>query len=235
MIKDLKIRKKIDAYNIMKIGLPTMLVTSLIFTGCNSINASEYYLVHEDNNYYICKRVGTFNKSDDYEFRSILNNEVIGSICATGDSFNYESHRFSTNFLCELQVVSLKDLFGKDSISETELLNIANSDLYELGDNYLKNSKYYFESNFNYDQNSNLQLFEYKGSLILGYDISSKKTENYCKYIFSIADNDVIKTEYDEQLNIYEINIPNKDKSYISYSETLDLLASEEVKKVLQK
>ena len=142
MIKNLKIRnKKINRLKMEKAGIISLTFIPVILTGCNNLNINDYYLVCENSNYYICKKVGTFNKSDDYEFKSIVDGKTIGSICSKRDNFNYENHKFSTNFLCELQVANLKDVFNKNSFSSDELMNIVNNNLNEVGDNYFKNTK----------------------------------------------------------------------------------------------
>lgn len=236
MIKNLKIKnKKINEAKIVKTGLFPLIFIPVILTGCNNVNTKDYYLVCENSKYYICKKVGTFNKSDDYEFKSILDNKIIGSICSNRDNFNYETHRFSTNFLCELQVVSINKLFNKDSISITDLQDIANNNINEIGDTYFKNTKYYFKSDFEYDQNSNLKLFYYNDTYILGYDISPKRLDSNSRYIYSIKDFDVIKTDFEKTVDAYEINIDNKDNTYITYSETIELLTDYQLEKTLKK
>ena len=236
MIKNLKIRnKKINRLKMEKAGIISLTFIPVILTGCNNLNINDYYLVCENSNYYICKKVGTFNKSDDYEFKSILDNRIIGSICSNRDNFNYETHRFSTNFLCELQVANLKDVFNKNSFSSDELMNIVNNNLNEVGDNYFKNTKYYFKSDFEYDKNTNLKIFNYNDTFILGYDISPKRLNDSGRYIYSIKDFDVIKTEFESSLEEYDINLENKENAYISYSEALDLLNSERLEKILKK
>lgn len=236
MIKNLKIRsKRIKRVKVIKSSIFSLSIISVILAGCSNVNTNDYYLVCEDSNYYICKKVGTFNKSDDYEFESILDGQTIGSICSKRDNFNYENHRFSTNFLCELQVVSMKEVFCKESISIDELLDIANNRINEVGDNYFKNSKYYFNSDFEFDKNTNLKLFNYDGTFILGYDISPRRLNDNSRYIYSIKDLDVIKTEYESSLEEYDINLENKKNAYISYSEALDLLNSDKLEKILKK
>lgn len=236
MIKNLKIKnKKINEAKIVKAGLASLTFIPVILAGCNSVNTKDYYLVCENSKYYICKKVGTFNKSDDYEFKSILDNKIIGSICSNRDNFNYETHRFSTNFLCELQVVSINELFNKDNISIDDLLNIANNNINEIGDSYFKNTKYYFKSDFEYDQNANLKLFNYNDSFILGYDISPKRLDGTSRYIYSIKDIDVIKIDSEKTVDVYEINIDSKDDAYITYNETIELLTNYQLEKVLKK
>lgn len=236
MIKNLKIRnKKINRLKMEKAGIISLTFIPVILTGCNNLNINDYYLVCENSNYYICKKVGTFNKSDDYEFKSIVDGKTIGSICSKRDNFNYENHKFSTNFLCELQVANLKDVFNKNSFSSDELMNIVNNNLNEVGDNYFKNTKYYFKSDFEYDKNTNLKIFNYNDTFILGYDISPKRLNDSGRYIYSIKDFDVIKTEFELSLEEYDINLENKENAYISYSEALDLLNSERLEKILKK
>ena len=95
MIKNLKIRnKKINRLKMEKAGIISLTFIPVILTGCNNLNINDYYLVCENSNYYICKKVGTFNKSDDYEFKSIVDGKTIGSICSKRDNFNYENHKF---------------------------------------------------------------------------------------------------------------------------------------------
>lgn len=235
MIRKLRLKNKnINKYKLIKKGFIITLVTPFILTGCDLVNASDYYLVHEDSKYYICYKAGIYENCDDYQFKSILDNKVVGSICSKRENFDYETHHFSTNFLSELQIVSIKDLLNKDSISKSELLNISN-DVKNIGDNYFKKVNYCFDSDFEYDQNTTLKLFYYNDKYILGYDISPKRLKNNCKYIFSISDIDVIKTEYDADIKTYEININDKSNKYITYDETLELLNSKKLENAIKK
>lgn len=219
----------------MRAGILSLASIPVIIGGCSNVNMNDYYLVCENSNYYICKKEGSFNKSDDYEFKSILDGQIIGSICSKRDNFNYENHKFSTNFLCELQVVSMKELFNNNSISIDELMDIANNRINEIGDSYFKNTKYYFKSDFEYDQNNILKLFNYNDTFILGYDISPKRLNNSSRYIYSIKDFDVIKTEYGVPVEVFNININNEENAYIEYSEVLELLNNSKLEKVLKK
>lgn len=206
----------------------TMLPTVLV--GCNSIDASKYYLVHNDGNYYICTKGDKYINSCDYEYKSIIDGNIVGVVCSNNNSFDYQIHRLSTEFLSELQIAPISDVFDDNSFNYDELKELAQSDkINEIGDKYFKSKKFY------YDYNSiPLEIYRTNDKNIVGYDLSPERLDGSCAYVYSIVDNDVINlSNYD--VDMYDASSYFYGEDYITYDSALDLYEYKNLVKAIEK
>ena len=232
---------KLKINNINKMKHIRLIKNSLIIglmiptiSGCDLKNTSDYYLVHNDDNYYICMKSNKFVNSCDIEYRSIIDNKIVGSICLNKNNFDYQVHHFATDFLSELQIVSMQDLLGYDFISSDELMNIAKKDLKSIGDSYYKNKEYLINEKFEFYFDSNLSLYNLENKIIVGYDMSPKRLSGTGDYVYSVIDKDVIKLS-DKSVNTFDISKYFNNDKYITYETALELVNNKSLEKVLRK
>lgn len=210
----------------------TMIPT--IFTGCNNVDSSNYYLVHNNGSYYICTKGDKYINSCDIEYKSITDGKIVGVVCSNNNSFDYQEHHFSTEFLSELQIAPISEVLGNNSFNLDEINSIASSDkINDSGDNFFKHKEYLFKYEF---ENYSLLLKVYKidSKIIVGYDVSPQRLSGSNDYVYSIVDNDVINlSNYD--VETCDISKYFNDDSFITYDTALELSNSEELEKVLRK
>lgn len=221
--------ENLNKINLVKTGVlvGTMLPTVLV--GCNSIDASKYYLVHNDGNYYICYKGDKYINSCDIEYKSITDDKVVGVVCSNNNNFDYQEHHFSTEFLSELQICNLKDVLNCN-LSQDELKNIVLSNrINELGDKYFKNRKYYFI----YD-NSPLNIYKVDEKIILGYDLSPERLDGSSAYVYSINDNDVVNL-FNYDIDVYNISNYFSDDNYITYATAQELSNNKKLVKTIER
>lgn len=207
----------------------------LAISGCSEAEDKDYYLVHNNNKYYICTKSDLYSNSCDYEYKSITNNEIVGCICSLKNNFDYQTHRLSTEFLSELQVVNLDEVIDNNTISKNDIMNIAKSDeINSIGDKYFKSRNYNFEYSFDNYLSSTLKVYKSENDIILGYDMSPRRLSETNAYVYSILDNDVIKLS-DKQIEIYNINNFFNGDNYISYTAAKELSNKKNLQKVIKK
>ena len=223
---------RLKKMKLVRLSKVLVISTSLIFlSGCNSVDTDNYYIVSKDGNYSLCSREYHFASSDDYEYDSVIDGDSVGLICSNGDNFDYEKHRITTKFLCELQVVNLKDAIENDKLSKEAIRNLATSDvLYDIAENYFINKKYYYEQDFDYGSTSTLKMFTTEDKLIVGYDISPKRLSNTMKYVYSIIDNDTLTFRENDIISTVEFEGLNNN-NYITYNDAVDIINEYNVKK----
>ncbi len=228
-------RKKMKKVKIIKTSIILCASFPFILSGCDNVNTSDYYLVHNNDKYYICTKTGKYVNSCDHDFKSVIDDSVVGSICENKDNFDYQIHRLSTDFLSELQVANLSDVIDEQVKSYRDIVKFAQSDtLNDIGDRYFKNKKYYFEYDFDSYLSSSLKIYKLENGIILGYDMSPKRLSGTNDYVYSIIDNDVIKLSGND-INIYNISDYFGEDNYISYTTVQDLSANKKLEKVLEK
>lgn len=221
--------------NLVKTGILIDTILPTVLVGCNSIDASKYYLVHNDNNYYICTKGDKYINSCDIEYKSITDDKIVGVICSNNNNFDYQEHHFSTEFLSELQIVPVSDAFDNNSFNYDELKSIAlSSEINDLGDKFFKSKEYLFNYEFENYFSISLQVYKTDNKLILGYDISPKRLNGSNCYVYSIIDNDVIKLSNFE-VEAYDISKYFNDNDFVTYDTALELSTSKELEKVLHK
>ena len=227
--------KKLKRAKLVKSGIIIGGMVPLIFTGCNNVDTSYYYLVHNNNTYYICTKSEKYVNSCDIEYKSIIDGNIIGSVCTDNNDFDYQIHHLSTDFLSKLQICNLKDVLNSNSVSYDYLKDLANSDdINELGDEYFENREYYFNYDLTDNYETNLKIYETDSNIILGYDISPKRLEGTYDYVYSIIDKDVIKlSDYD--VKVHDISKYFNDSNYITYDTALNLSNNDQLIKVLTK
>lgn len=216
---------KLKKVKLVRLSQVFICSASLIFvSGCNKVDTSDYYIVSKGGNYTLCNRDFHFANGDDYEYDSIIDQKFVGAICSKGNSFDYESHHISMDFLCELQVVNLKDTIENEKISLKAIEELATSDmLIEIADNYFLNKKYYYDQDFEYSFSGTLKMFTTDDNIIIGYDVSPKRLSNTKKYIYSIIDNDTLIFRSNDIISTVEIeNKSNND--YITYNDAIDII-----------
>lgn len=229
-----------ETNNLKKVKLVRncVILTSIFpfaLTGCNEVNTSDYYLVHNNEKYYICTKSDLYSNSCDYEYKSIINNEIVGYICSLKNNFDYQTHRLSTEFLSELQVVKLDEVIDDNNISKNDIMNIAKSDeINSIGDKYFKSRMYNFEYSFDNYLSSTLKIYKSENDIILGYDMSPKRLNGTNDYVYSLLDNDVIKLS-DKKIEIYNINDFFNGDNYISYTAARELSNDKKLQKVMKK
>lgn len=232
MIKNINGIEKFKKINLIKVS-SCVLVASSFFTGCNSKSLDDYYLVSKDGNYSICYRTDIYKNCDDYDYNSIIDNKTIGSICSNGNNFDYENHHFSTEFISEMQVTSLKEVLNKDSMNYNDLINLAKSFPKDIGDNYYKSKKYYVTENFKYSKSSKMEIFIYNNNIIIGYDLSPERLYDENRYIYSIKDMTTLAFRNDDNIKSYSLD-SNLSNGYITYDTALFII-NKEKEKILKK
>lgn len=237
MIKNIKYIKKFKKVKLIKSGCFALATISLIILpGCNSKKLENYYLVSKDGSYSICYKVGPFTNYDDYDYKSIIDNETVGSICSNGNSFDYEYHHLAIDFISELQVVSLDELLSLEKMDYSELMSLASScELQQLGDDYFKNKNYYLNVDFDYSSKAKLEIFKIDDKVIVGYNISPQRIYNTNRYIYSIIDLDTLIIQGDSTITSYSINLDSEDLPYITYDTALSIVENYSNQKVLKK
>ena len=222
----------------LKLIKTSLLIGSMIpivFAGCNDIDISNYYLVHNEGNYYICEKLDRYINSCDFEYKSIVDGKIVGVVCCDNNNFDYQKHRLSTEFLCELQFAPISEVLVNDSFSYDDLKTVASSDVISIiGDNFFQNKKYFFESNFESFNSSSLQIYKLNNHIVFGYDVSPERLNSSNDYIYSIIDNDVVKLS-DYNVENYDITKYYNDTDYITYDIALELSNDKKLEKVLQK
>lgn len=237
MIKNIKYTNKFKKAKLIKSGCFALATLSwIMLSGCNSKKLENYYLVSKDGSYSICYKVGPFTNYDDYDYKSIIDNETIGSICSNGNSFDYECHHLAINFISEFQVVSLKELLSLEKMDYSKLISLASScELQQLGDDYFKNKDYYLNVDFDYSYEAELEVFKTDDKVIVGYDISPQRIYNTNRYIYSIIDSDTLVFHDDNNITSYSVDLDNEDLSYITYDTALSIVENCNNQKVLKK
>lgn len=237
MIKNFKYKKKFQNVKLIKSGCFALATISLIILpGCNSKKLENYYLVSKDGSYSICYRVGPFTNYDDYDYKSIIDDETVGSICSNGNNFDYELHHLSINFISELQVASLSEVLSLQTMDYSKLVSLASSqELKELGDGYFKNKHYYLNADFEYSTKRELKIFQTDDIVIIGYNVSPKRIYDTNRYIYSIIDSDTLVFPSDSNITSYSIDINSEDSSYITYDAALRVVENYKDQKVLKK
>ena len=233
----LKINKmeKMKKVKLIKACAILTTVFPFVLSGCDDKNASNYYLVHNDGKYYICTKSDKYVNNCDYEYNSIIDTKTVGAICSLKNNFDYQTHHFSTDFLSEFQVVSLNEVFNVQTISYKDIKSIANTDkVEELGDEYFKNKKYYFEYQSDYSRFEKLKIYKFNDSIIFGYDVSPKRLSGTNDYVYSINDNDVIKLS-DNDVDVYDISEYFNEDNYITYDTVLELSTNKKLEKIMEK
>lgn len=216
---------KLKKMKLVRLSKVFICSASLLFvSGCNNVDTSDYYIVSKDGNYTLCSREFHFASSDDYEYNSIIDEKLVGSVCSKGNSFDYETHHISTDFLCELQVVNLKDTIENEKISLKSVEELATSSmLSDIADNYFLNKKYYYHQDFEYGASCDLKMFKIDDKTIVGYDISPKRLSNTKKYIYSIIENDTLIFRASDIIST--VNFENiDDNDYITYNDAVDII-----------
>lgn len=227
-INKMKKVKLVKSSILLGLTLPTMLC------GCDIINASDYYMVHNNGEYYICTKSEKYINSCDIDFISILDNNIVGSICVDNNNFDYQAHRIATDFLSELQIVSIKFVLNKDSISYNELIKIAENDINDIGDEYYKKINYMVNSSFNYYEDTKLKIFDDGANSYVGYDVSPDRLRGTNDYVYSIIDKDVVDLS-NREINVLDIGEYYNDNNYITYDTALELVDNSILVKTLRK
>ena len=229
---------KIEKMKKVKLIRNCFVLTALFpfaLSGCDNVNTSDYYLVHNNNKYYICTKSVKYVNNCDYEYNSIIDNKTVGAICSLKNNFDYQTHHFSTDFLSEMQVVSLEELINDKFVSYSDIKNLVETDkIDEIGDEYFKTKKYYFEYQSDYYYPTELKIYKFDDNIILGYDVSPKRLSGSNDYVYSINDNDVIKLS-DNDIDVYDISDYFNGNNFISYDTVLELSTNKKLEKVLEK
>lgn len=222
---------------LIKQGLSiTIVATTLVMSGCNNSCVDKYYIVTDKGQNYICKRVGPFSNTHDYEYYDIKKNKLIGAECTRwGRNFDYNIHRAGTSFLNELQVIPLNEALVDENIdanlfhNENDINNlITNQLLVDIVNNHFVREHYYLTEKFNYISSSKLQMFVHDTDVIVGYDVSPDRDFNKYRYIYSIEDMDV--KEFDRNAIVESVNIgmyltaKHYKNNYITYNEAIDMI-----------
>ena len=227
-INKMKKVKLVKSSILLGLTLPTMLC------GCDIRNASDYYMVHNNGEYYICTKSEKYINSCDIDFISILDNSIVGSICLDNNNFDYQAHRIATDFLSELQIACIKDVLNRDSIGYNELINIAKGDINDIGEDYYEKINYMINKPFNYYEDANLKVFDDGSDTYIGYDMCPKRLKGTNDYVYSIIDKDVVDLSKKE-IEVLDIGDYYNDSNYITYDTALELVDNKELVKTLRK
>ena len=227
-INKMKKVKLVKSSILLGLTLPTMLC------GCDIRNASDYYMVHNNGEYYICTKSEKYINSCDIDFISILDNSIVGSICLDNNNFDYQAHRIATDFLSELQIACIKDVLNRDSIGYNELINIAKGDINDIGEDYYEKINYMINKPFNYYEDANLKVFDDGSDTYIGYDMCPKRLKGTNDYVYSIIDKDVVDLSKKE-IEVLDIGDYYNDSNYITYDTALELVDNNELVKTLRK
>lgn len=227
-INKMKKVKLVKSSILLGLTLPTMLC------GCDIRNASDYYMVHNNGEYYICTKSEKYINSCDIDFISILDNSIVGSICLDNNNFDYQAHRIATDFLSELQIACIKDVLNRDSIGYNELINIAKGDINDIGEDYYEKINYMINKPFNYYEDANLKVFDDGSDTYIGYDMCPKRLKGTNDYVYSIIDKDVVDLSKRE-IDVFDIGDYYNDDNYITYDTALELVDNKELVKTLRK
>ena len=220
---------------LVKVGIILTAVFPFVLSGCEKVNSKDYYLVHNNGKYYICSKSSLYSNSCDYEYNSIVDDSVIGSMCSLKNNFDYQTHHLSTEFLSDLQVVRLDEVIKKNSISQNDIMSIAKSDrINEIGDEYFKSKKYYFKYESENYSKTTLKVYKMDDRIILGYDMSPERLNGTNDYVYSINDNDVLNLS-NYSVDVYDVSEYYSENEYITYDTVLELSKDKKLQKVLKK
>ena len=225
---------KLKKAKLIRSGIVLGLVIPSVFSGCDMRNTSDYYLVHNSGNYYVCTKSEKYINSCDIDFISILDNSIVGSICLDNNNFDYQAHRIATDFLSELQIACIKDVLNRDSIGYNELINIAKGDINDIGEDYYEKINYMINKPFNYYEDANLKVFDDGSDTYIGYDMCPKRLKGTNDYVYSIIDKDVVDLSKKE-IEVLDIGDYYNDSNYITYDTALELVDNNELVKTLRK
>ena len=225
---------KLKKAKLIRSGIVLGLVIPSVFSGCDMRNTSDYYLVHNSGNYYVCTKSEKYINSCDIDFISILDNSIVGSICLDNNNFDYQAHRIATDFLSELQIACIKDVLNRDSIGYNELIKIASSDINDIGEDYYEKINYMINKPFNYYEDANLKVFDDGSDTYIGYDMCPKRLKGTNDYVYSIIDKDVVDLSKKE-IEVLDIGDYYNDSNYITYDTALELVDNNELVKTLRK
>lgn len=227
-INKMKKVKLLKSGIILGIAIPTMLC------GCDIRNTSDYYMVHNNGKYYICTKSEKYVNSCDIDFISILDNSIVGSLCLDNNNFDYQTHRIATDFLSELQIVSIKDLLNEDIVDYNYLVDLAKNGINGIGEEYYENTNYLLSAPFNYYDTADLKVFDNGNNTIIGYDMSPDRLSGTNDYVYSIIDKEVIDLSNGD-VNTFNINEFFNDDNYITYDTAQELVNSDKIIKKLRK
>ena len=232
-MKNINNINKFKKIKLVKKGLGISIVSmTILLSGCGT--NSNYYMVTDNNKTYICLKEGISKNYDDYDYVSI-NGKKIGSVCSKMRSFDYSCHHLSTNFLNELQIQSLNQVFEELNLDESILNNIDELKDFEQMEqldniriNYYYNTKYDLVKNFIYTEDSKLELFDTPTKVIIGYDISADRIAQKNRFIYSIEDMDVVCFNKNDEVKGINIGLYLTDdqhsKGYITYEEAIEMV-----------